>query len=156
MTIPSSTSIILQLDRVTCRWDGDNVVDNVSFSMRRGDLLTVIGPVGSGKSSLLMAILGETLLTKGSVTAHGDIAYASQEAWILSDTVRSNILFGRPYDGPFYKKVVTACQLLPDFHVFDNDDLTWVGERGIALSGTISSLCAHNTLSRPLCSFNPT
>ena len=138
MAVRTCAALVLQLDHVSCRWDGINVVNDVSFSMRRGELLAVIGPVGSGKSSLLMAILGETLLTHGSVTARGTIAYAAQEAWILSDTVRSNILFGRPFDAPFYEKVTTACQLLPDFQIFDNYDLTWVGERGIALSGTLT------------------
>lgn len=63
------------------------------------------------------------------------IAYTPQEAWIQNATLRENILFGRPLDEVFYRKVVEACSLLPDFAVLPAGDLTEIGEKGINLSG---------------------
>ena len=65
----------------------------------------------------------------------GKFAYAPQESWIYSGTVRQNILCGLDYDPKRYKKVVKACALKTDFALFPNGDLTLVGERGISLSG---------------------
>ena len=54
---------------------------------------------------------------------------------IITGTVRSNILYGSPYDPDFYQKVVEACQLLSDFEQFPKRDLTETGEMGVSLSG---------------------
>lgn len=64
----------------------------------------IIGAVGSGKSSLGLALLGEMVKTKGEVIVGGTIAYVSQQAWILNATVRENILFGQPYNQELYNK----------------------------------------------------
>uniref|UniRef100_A0A672S2S7 Multidrug resistance-associated protein 5-like n=1 Tax=Sinocyclocheilus grahami TaxID=75366 RepID=A0A672S2S7_SINGR len=67
------------------------------FSHPRGLLLGVSGGVGSGKSSLLSALLGQMTLLGGSVAVNGDFAYVAQQAWILNDSLRENILFGKKY-----------------------------------------------------------
>ena len=71
----------------------------------------MVGPVGAGKSSLLQCLLGELQPLAGSVEIEGKVSYASQEAWIFSDTLRENILFGKPYDQERYNTVVEACAL---------------------------------------------
>lgn len=58
------------------------------------------------------------------------IAYTPQEAWIQNATLRDNILFGRPMDEDYYRKVVQACSLLPDFAILPGGDLTEIGEKG--------------------------
>jgi ATP-binding cassette, subfamily C (CFTR/MRP), member 1 len=71
----------------------------VQLHMRRGELVAVVGRFGSGKTSLLQAILGE--MRNGgdsSVAIHGRIAYVAQKPWILSGTVRDNILFGAKFE----------------------------------------------------------
>uniref|UniRef100_A0A452EAJ0 ABC transporter domain-containing protein n=1 Tax=Capra hircus TaxID=9925 RepID=A0A452EAJ0_CAPHI len=83
----------------------------VSFTLRPGELLTVIGPVGAGKSSLLRALLGELPPSQGQVSVHGRIVYVSQQPWVFSGTVRSNILFGKKYEEERYEKVIKACAL---------------------------------------------
>ena len=62
-------------------------------------LVGVCGAVGSGKSSLLSAVLGQMILERGRVMVDGDFAYVSQQAWIINCTLRENILFGEPFDG---------------------------------------------------------
>lgn len=75
-----------------------NILTDVNLDMKRGDLLVVIGQVGSGKTSLLYSVLGETICTKNEPEVVGSIAYVEQEPYILPDTVKANILFGKTYD----------------------------------------------------------
>ena len=64
----------------------------------KGCLVGVCGAVGSGKSSLLSAVLGQMILERGRVMVDGDFAYVSQQAWIINCTLKENILFGEPFD----------------------------------------------------------
>ncbi|KAF9210137.1 hypothetical protein BGZ59_009770 [Podila verticillata] len=92
-------------------------------------------PDPEGKSSLVGALLGEMHKYSGSVHCNGSSAFVAQTAWILNDTVRNNILFGRPYDKEKYLRTVKACALVPDFKMLVNSDKTVIGEKGINLSG---------------------
>eukprot|EP00759_Apiculatamorpha_spiralis_P001269 PhF_6_TR10440/c0_g1_i2/m.16510/K05673/ABCC4; ATP-binding cassette, subfamily C (CFTR/MRP), member 4 len=108
---------------------------NVAFTVTSGQVLGVIGKVGAGKSTLLHLLLGEIKHSSGTVNVNGTCAYASQVPWILTDSVRNNILFGRPYDPAWYKSVVRACALSRDFQLWPHRDDTYIGERGVTLSG---------------------
>lgn len=99
------------------------------------DLLGVIGRVGSGKSSLLQAILKELPLCCGTMGINGSLSYAGQEAWIFSSTVRQNIIFDQSMDRTRYEKVVKYTALRKDFEQFSAGDMTFIGERGVSLSG---------------------
>ena len=79
--------------------------------------------------------MGELPLLEGTKSVRGKIAYAPQEAWVFSGTVRQNILCGLEYDLKRYKRVVKACALEKDFTLLPNGDETTVGEKGISLSG---------------------
>lgn len=70
--------------------------------------------VGSGKSSILAAVLGEMNKVHGHVTMCGNIAYVSQTAWIMNATLKENILFGRSFDKKLYDQVLEACALKQD------------------------------------------
>ena len=74
------------------------VLSGIDFTLQEGKLLAVIGKVGSGKTSLLASIMGETHIKEGALTSRGSIAYVEQEPLILSDSVRNNILFGLAED----------------------------------------------------------
>lgn len=113
----------------------DNTLSNINLKVTPGRLVAVIGPVGSGKTSLLHLILKELPLLSGSVEVTGTISYASQEPWLFAGTVRQNILFGRPMNKERYKTVVHKCALAKDFKLFPHGDRTIIGERGISLSG---------------------
>ena len=87
------------------------------------------------KSTLLHAMLGELLPLKGSCKVSGRVAYASQDPWIFSGTIRQNILCGLDYDADRYNRVIQVCALVDDISLFQNGDSALVGERGISLSG---------------------
>lgn len=120
------------------RWVADStepILQDIDLSVKKGELLSVIGRVGDGKSSLLGAMLGEMTRSDGSVTVRGDIAYFSQTSWILSATVKDNIVFGHRFDPVFYDQVLDACALRQDLAVLPDGHMTEVGEKGVSLSG---------------------
>lgn len=98
-------------------------------------MVAVVGSVGSGKSSVVSAFLGEMERVSGIVNTNGTIAYVSQQAWIQNATLKDNILFGKVYDKKTYDRVVEACALKPDFDMLPAGDMTEIGEKGINLSG---------------------
>ena len=125
--IASYKAPFVDLSDVTCEWiSGRPVLQHVSVRVEAGKLLCVAGPVGSGKSTLLMAILRELEPVSGTVSSHGRIAYSSQEAWILSATLRENVLFGEPFDQAWYSQVVQACALDGDIEEMPDGDETEV------------------------------
>ncbi|XP_045534711.1 multidrug resistance-associated protein 1 isoform X2 [Papilio machaon] len=111
------------------------VLRNISVRIPRGSLVAVVGAVGSGKSSLLAALLGEMDKISGRVNTLGSIAYVPQQAWIQNATLQDNILFGKPLDKSKYSNVIGVCALKPDFDVLPGGDQTEIGEKGINLSG---------------------
>uniref|UniRef100_A0A8B9BKV5 ABC-type glutathione-S-conjugate transporter n=1 Tax=Anser brachyrhynchus TaxID=132585 RepID=A0A8B9BKV5_9AVES len=99
------------------------------------DLVAVVGAVGSGKSSLVSAMLGEMENIKGHINIQGSLAYVPQQAWIQNATLKDNILFGSELDEERYQQVIKACALLPDLELLPAGDQTEIGEKGINLSG---------------------
>ncbi|XP_006155296.1 multidrug resistance-associated protein 9 isoform X2 [Tupaia chinensis] len=112
-----------------------SVLHNISFVLTKGKVLGICGNVGSGKSSLIAALLGQMQLQKGVVAVNGTLAYVSQQAWIFHGNVRENILFGEQYDHQRYQHTVRVCGLRKDLSSLPYGDLTEVGERGLNLSG---------------------
>lgn len=112
-------------------------VRDVSFSLSPGKILAVVGPVGSGKSTIINGIIGEAQETTDSVISkHGNVAYAGQIPFILNATFRDNITFGLPLDRERYDSVIKACCLQQDIEQLGGaGDLVEIGERGVTLSG---------------------
>ena len=151
------------LDKATLSWgpttrteyvqtsDAFSLIDiDVDFAI--GSLNVIAGPTGSGKTSLLMALLGEMKLVSGTVHLPGgfvrqrlvpdrvtglteSVAYCAQQAWLVNDTIKENILFASPYDAERYQSVLSVCALEKDLEIFASGDQTLVGEKGISLSG---------------------
>ncbi|CAG8850066.1 38145_t:CDS:2, partial [Gigaspora margarita] len=109
--------------------------NNINLEIPRGILVAVIGSVGSGKSSLLLALIGEMKKKTGEIVFGGNISYCPQTAWIQNGTLRENITFGLPFDQEKYQRAVRACCLESDILVLPAGDLTEIGENGINLSG---------------------
>ncbi|XP_053175738.1 ATP-binding cassette sub-family C member 8 isoform X3 [Scomber japonicus] len=140
--------------------DGPPTLSNVDIKIPFGKLTMIVGQVGCGKSSLLLAALGEMQRISGSViwnslpilesegdeslqdaASDGDVrkrdavAYASQKPWLLNATLVENITFEMPMIKSRYKAVIEACSLQPDIDILPQGDQTEIGERGIILSG---------------------
>jgi ABC-type multidrug transport system fused ATPase/permease subunit len=121
--------------------EGDNsgerilTLFRVSLEAHRGALFCIVGKVGSGKSSVLLSVLGDLVCVLGEVSVKGRVAYVGQRPFIQNSTLKDNILFGRPYDEAKYMKTLEMCALLPDLDVLPAGDQTEIGERGINLSG---------------------
>ncbi len=125
---------------------------NASVEFEIGQLNVIAGPTGSGKTSLLMALLGEMQLLSGNVYIPGgsvrqnlrpdpvtglteSVAYCAQQAWLVNATIKENILFASPFDEERYHEVIAICALERDLEILDAGDQTLVGEKGITLSG---------------------
>ena len=146
----------------TLMWGGKDVVAedgsrafrlldlNVNFQL--GKLNIIAGPTGSGKTSMLMGLLGEMTLVGGNIYCPGGrsredvrpdpetglantVAYVAQAAWLVNANIKDNILFSTPLDEQRYRDVIVACALERDLQILDNGDETLVGEKGITLSG---------------------
>ncbi|XP_051815787.1 canalicular multispecific organic anion transporter 1 isoform X2 [Acanthochromis polyacanthus] len=115
--------------------EAEPLLKNVSLDIKPGRLVAVVGAVGSGKSSLMSALLGEMHNTKGFVNILGSLAFVPQQAWIQNATLKDNILFGSPDEGKKFQKVIDACALTPDLELLPGGIQTEIGEKGINLSG---------------------
>ncbi|KAF9231441.1 hypothetical protein BU15DRAFT_90912 [Melanogaster broomeanus] len=137
-----------------CPGDGTDVLDDHTFGLRdisvrfpEGKLSVVTGPTASGKTALLLALLGEMTITGGKlimskdtlqVDKHGNtcsISYVAQSPWLRQQSIKDNILFGYPYDEERYHAVIKCCALLPDLNILEDGDETEIGARGVSLSG---------------------
>ncbi|XP_026882162.2 ATP-binding cassette sub-family C member 9 isoform X4 [Electrophorus electricus] len=129
-----------------------STLSDINIRVPTGQLTMIVGQVGCGKSSLLLAMLGEMQTLSGKVywskvpdceMLHDvyisknrySVAYATQKSWLLNATVEDNITFGSPFNKQRYKAVIDACSLQPDIDLLPFGDQTEIGERGINLSG---------------------
>nr|CAD7258793.1 unnamed protein product [Timema shepardi] len=115
----------------TFSWGSDDppVLKNINLKLPQGSLVAVVGTVGSGKSSLISALLGELDKLTGRVNTKGSIAYVPQQAWIQNCTLRDNITFGKSMDHSTYMRVIEACALKPDLEMLPAGDQTEIGEK---------------------------
>ncbi|DBA85738.1 TPA: hypothetical protein ACH3X1_005304 [Trebouxia sp. C0004] len=111
------------------------VLHEINLTVRSGDLLVVTGEIGAGKSSLLAALLGEMEQRCGHMRVQGTVAYVPQQPWIMTGTLRDNILFGKELLPDRYQAVVKACALEADIEQMTQGDATLIGDRGVTLSG---------------------
>lgn len=126
----------LLIENGTFSWGGDDsVLKNINMQVEKGKCVAVVGTVGSGKSSLICAMLGEMDKISGRVNTVGKVAYVPQQAWIQNATLQDNILFGRPMDRKRYDQVLQACALKQDLEILPGGDQVEIGEKGINLSG---------------------
>lgn len=134
----SNDSNIISISNGTFKWDKNQenpTLKDINIQVKKGELISIIGEVGSGKSSLICSIFGELEKIQGKVCVNGDISYCSQEPWILNSTLRENILCGSDYNEKKYNEIIKVCALEQDIQILPGGDLTEIGERGINLSG---------------------
>ncbi|KAH8653767.1 ABC transporter [Xylariales sp. PMI_506] len=116
----------------------DPVLSNISVTIKKGSLVVCLGAVGTGKTTLAKALLGDVPPDLGTIkTAFDSIAYCAQTAWLTNGKIQDIICSDddRERDPEWYRRVVHACDLEEDLLQLPNGDQTVVGSRGITLSG---------------------
>lgn len=134
------------------------VLTDLTLNFPEGELSLVCGKLGSGKTLLLLSLLGEadvlagqllcprspsnllasyaeSVITKDKWIVQGSTAYVPQAAWLRNASIRDNILFNLPYDEERYRKTLEVCALLSDLDILEDGDESEIGERGVNLSG---------------------
>jgi len=115
------------------------VLKDLSLEIKHGEFVAIVGRVGSGKSSVLQALIQNMNFVRtaefSNMFINGSVSYVSQEAWIQNTTIKNNILFGSQVNENRYQEVLNVCQLRKDLEILPGGDLTEIGERGINLSG---------------------
>ena len=144
---PTDADVVLNVDNLGAAWGGktdsestsasESVVSGIRLQVKRGELVAVVGPVGCGKSALLLSILGELRRTAGSVDRVQRVGFSSQPPFLMTDTVKDAITLGRggAVDAARYARILRACALRRDFSMWPRGDETRIGERGVTLSG---------------------
>jgi ABC-type multidrug transport system fused ATPase/permease subunit len=117
-------------------WEEDKyTLEGLNIKVKKGEVVMIIGAVGSGKSTIGSAVIGEAAYIAGDVDVNGSLAYVPQDAWIINATVRDNIVFGNPWDEKKYRQVLKLAALETDLKILSKGDLTDIGDKGINLSG---------------------
>jgi ABC-type multidrug transport system fused ATPase/permease subunit len=180
LALSNKTSVDIGFEKATIGWkkedkhttaasSADNeekasfILKDLSVKFPNHQLSLISGATGSGKTLMLLGLLGEAILIDGQVDCprvpvsdtidfdfdssttqeissddwivDRSLAYVSQTVWLQNASIRDNILFGLPYLEPRYKETLTACALDKDLSIFEDGDLTEIGEKGITLSG---------------------
>ncbi|KAL4476511.1 hypothetical protein ABPG74_010244 [Tetrahymena malaccensis] len=126
----------VKFEDFTAYWKENNpVLKDINLQINQREIVSIIGKVGAGKTSLLNCILKEVPLYKGNFNYKGKLAYVEQEPYIFNCSIKENITFGKQYDEDLYKKVIKSCCLEEDIKSFDQGDNTQIGERGLNISG---------------------
>ncbi|KAF5540282.1 multidrug resistance-associated 1 [Fusarium mexicanum] len=133
----SMREVVIQVSDADIAWSEDRVIlRDLSFTLGRNQLVLLLGPVASGKTTLLKALLGEVPKTSGSIDVHSKgIAWCEQSPWLLNRTIRENIIGYSHFDLVLYQAVVKACDIEKDFRQLTQGDSTVIGSKGLALSG---------------------
>ncbi|KAI8814939.1 hypothetical protein BJ742DRAFT_784975 [Cladochytrium replicatum] len=145
-TPPPSDAVVVDVngDSDSTKEDEGFKLKNLNVGFPIGGLTVVCGPTGAGKSSLLLALLGEMKRVNGynylpkhrnALDGPGGVALVAQTAWLVNASIKDNILFGAPYEEERYRQVIEACALVKDFANLDSGDETEIGEKGVNISG---------------------
>eukprot|EP00795_Rhopilema_esculentum_P002810 gene2810-1037_t len=133
---PKPADCRVDVENLTASWtEGATTLEDINMKVEAGKLCAIVGPVGCGKSSLLMAVLGELQAKNGTVDVKGKVSYASQEPWVFNGSLKYNITFGQEFNEEKYQEVLRVCALERDIQLLPEGDMTLVGERGVSLSG---------------------
>ncbi|RAL16194.1 ABC transporter [Aspergillus homomorphus CBS 101889] len=112
------------------------VLHDIQLKIPQGMITMMVGPIGSGKTTMIESILGETVLSGKEMNVdRSSIAYCAQTAWLRSQTIRENILGSHPMDPEWYETVTTVCSLERDLSRLPHGDQTPVVSNGLTLSG---------------------
>ncbi|KUL87427.1 hypothetical protein ZTR_04653 [Talaromyces verruculosus] len=133
----SADQTIVIAKKASIGWDNERaIILNATFTINQGSLTVIQGDTASGKSTLVKALLGVTVVQRGSFTSRfPNAGYSSQEPWLMKGTVRENVVGPSKFDGKWYEMVLDCCALNIDISRMGQGDQTLIGGEGIRLSG---------------------
>ncbi|XP_042187623.1 ATP-binding cassette sub-family C member 9 [Callorhinchus milii] len=137
----NSTANALEITNGSFAWSSNSeqiCLQDISTKIPEGKITILVGKVGSGKTSLLSAMLGEMTTVSGNVkwaTPNQPIAYSAQAAWLRNASLQNNIVLEEEFDEERFNMVIDACALQPDIDILPAREQTEIGEKGINLSG---------------------
>ncbi|KAF8580407.1 multidrug resistance-associated ABC transporter [Ramaria rubella] len=112
-------------------------LQSVKIRVPKHSFVAIVGRVGSGKSSLLQAMIGEMRKKRGEIVFGGDVAYVPQTPWIMNATLKDNVLFGREADEEKFQEIMKACSLTQDLEMLPHGAMTEIGEKAYAESDVV-------------------
>lgn len=115
---------------------GPEIRSNLTVGVHPATTVLILGPIGSGKSSLLKAILGELPVSYGTLERTTDeMAFCDQYSWLRNNSISENVICDAPKDPQWYETTIEACGLAADIARLPHGDATRVGSKGAKLSG---------------------
>ncbi|KAJ5928177.1 ATP-binding cassette transporter [Penicillium verhagenii] len=131
---------VIAFENADIAWskEGDHHLHDINLSVRKGGITMIIGPVASGKSTILQTVLHETVVKAGEAkvtTSVSQIAYCAQVPWIINASIRENIILGSEYNSEWYEFSTSVCGLKADLQKMSGGDSFEAGSNGVCLSG---------------------
>lgn len=155
----------LKVEGVSFSYGESKVLHNLSFELKKGQKLALVGPSGSGKSTFIHLLLGLYPLQQGSIrvdgvelqsltlkSLRGLFGYVGQETFLFNDTVRNNLTLGQEYSEEQIRKALEVAVASDFVNELENGLDTYIGDRGTRLSG---GQCQRLCLARAFLQDNP-
>ena len=121
-------NIMIKFEDVSFNMKNIRLLENIHFTAKKGDFIAILGPTGSGKTCLLNAIMNNYDISECKIEPkiNGDISYCPSQPWIMTESIKNNIVFFGDYNEDIYNNIINLCCLKKDFQKLSEGDNTMV------------------------------